>query len=193
VSERQQDPNWIVEQAWEQVGRATTSEDRARALSTFRRAIATATKHAGEATPELLGRIHQLEDEASRLYDEASDQHVRKAIRALGSLRMAVEARLGAHAGRTRTSLRFMDYNRKVLASMDVDHDAMCEFYGIPEEFRDGRVAVQLHFSGDPDVRVYRGRKLVWRKPAKPRSKPEPRMALPHEAPSGNGHRGSDL
>jgi hypothetical protein len=182
------DPEWVLAQAWAQVGRATTHEDRARALSTFRRAIATAIKHEGQATPSLLERVEQLEAEARRLYDEQADLHVRKAIRALGSLRMAVEARLDVHAGGRRAMLGIAGAGGEPAGSWEVDLDEVMAFYGVPKEHRDGRLVVELSFSGTPDVRVYRGRKLAWRSPSKPDPKPLPRRALPHEEPAANGN-----
>ena len=171
------DPQWLLEQAWLQVGRATTSEDRARALSTFRRAIHTATKHAGDETPELLERIRQLEEVAGALYAEVADQHVRKAIRALGSLRMAVEARLDAKAGGERMRICVTGCDGHVLASWEADVVETLGFYGVPPEHYGDRIEVQLMFTGEPDVRAYRGRKIVWRKPSPP-SEPAPTPAL---------------
>ncbi len=181
------DPEWLLAEAWAQVRRATTAEDRARALATFRRAIATAVKHGG-ATPELLERVEQLEAEARKVYDAQADQHVRKAIRALGSLRMAVEARLDVHAGGRRAMLGIAGAGGEPTGSWEVDLDEVMAFYGVPKEHRDGRLVVELSFSGTPDVRVYRGRKLAWRSPSKPDPKPLPRRALPHEEPAANGN-----
>jgi hypothetical protein len=45
-------------------------------------------------SPDRSSGAGQLEDEAGKLYDAQANQHVRRALRALRSLRMAIEARL---------------------------------------------------------------------------------------------------
>jgi hypothetical protein len=150
----QHDPRWLLDEAWRQVGRASTAEDTARALSTFRRAIATAQKHAG-ATPELLKRVRQLEQAADQLYAGQQDEHVRRAIRALGSLRMAIEARLSAGAG--QRTINFL--------GAEMDAEEVERFYGLPLGILDaGRsLSVRLSIDGTPDVRVYGPRGgFVW-------------------------------
>jgi hypothetical protein len=166
-------PEWLLEQAWMQVGRATTAEDRARALSTFRRAISTARKQGPAASPELLRRLRQLEDEARRLYDDSADLHVRKALRGLGSLRMAIEARLDSRSpddagdeipvfcsiwGEDSSPMSWMASARKV-----------CDAYGVPDEVRPRarRIMVQLNLVGTrPAIWVLDGEdEILWKRP----------------------------
>jgi hypothetical protein len=180
------DPSWLLEQAWRQVRRATTAEDRARALSTYRRSISTARKHG--ASPELLERIGQLEGAAQDLYGEVQDDHVRRALRALGSLRMAIEARLSSDAGAERIRVQPVDYDgRESGPGWEADQDLVMRHYGIPPEYRDAKIVVQLHLGGGPDVRAYRGRKIVWRKPSTPHKEPRPRRAMADEEGEPNG------
>jgi hypothetical protein len=150
----QHDPRWLLDEAWRQVGRASTAEDTARALSTFRRAIATAQKHGG-ATPALLERVRQLEQAADELYAGQQDEHVRRALRALASLRMAMESRLAAGAG-----------NRTIaFAGTDLDAEEVERFYRLPGGILAGgrSLSVQLSLDGTPDVRVYGPRGgFVW-------------------------------
>lgn len=190
------DPLWLVEQAWRQVGRAQTAEDRARGLSTFRRTLATAAKQLGEVTPEIADRIGTLEAAARDLNEEAEGQHVRKALRALGSLRMAVEARLAARIGGEQSEMRVIGFDGNVLTTWQTDRDQALNHYGIPHEHANDRIVVQMTWGGQPDVRVYRGRGIVWRRPAKPSAKPR-RRKVPGAAlnptgrhdRNGNGHR----
>jgi hypothetical protein len=141
----QHDPRWLLDEAWKQVGRASTLEDRARALSTFRRSISTAMKHAG-ATPELLERVRQLEQAAGELYAGQADEHVRAAVRALGSLRMAIEARMLAGAGKRTINV----------LGAEMDAEEVERFYRIPPgTLVAGRsLEVQLAIDGQPHVRV---------------------------------------
>jgi hypothetical protein len=179
----QHDPTWLLTESWRQVGRATTAEDRARALSTFRRSISTATKLAG-ATPELLERVRQLEQAADELYAGQQDEHVRRAIRALGSLRMAIEARMLAGAGQ-RTI---------VFAGAELDAEEVERFYRIPPgTLVAGRsLSVRLSLTGTPDVRVYGPRGgFVWGNEGASTSRTRPGRRLRGAPEPGNGNGGT--
>jgi hypothetical protein len=155
---------WIVEEAWRQVGRAGTAEDRARALSTFRRAIATATKPLGEVTPELAEWLERLQIAAEVLYEGSQDEHVRKALRGLASLRMAVDARLSAGQGREPVGVALTGPAGEHLATIAMpDGSALMGSYGIPAEFHDGNVIVQIGFDHTGEVKVRKGRRITWR------------------------------
>jgi hypothetical protein len=139
-------PHWIVEEAWRQLERAGTAEDRARALSTFRRSISTELKHLGEVTPELAERLAQLEGSASALYGDVADRHVRQALRGLASLRMAVEARLESGTAQA-IELGFVDHRWAPMGkSWKTDRERALTFYGVPTEHRVGleRVVMML-------------------------------------------------
>jgi hypothetical protein len=176
----QHDPRWLLDEAWRQVGRASTAEDTARALSTFRRAIATAQKHAG-ATPVLLERVRQLEQAADELYAGQQDEHVRKAIRALASLRMAMESRLAAGAG-----------NRTIaFAGAELDAERVERFYRLPVGILEGgrSLSVKLSIDGTPRVRVYGPRGgFVWGNEGASTSRTRRAPAWRKIAPSGH-HR----
>jgi hypothetical protein len=188
-------PEWLLEQAWMQVGRATTAEDRARALSTFRRAISTARKQGPAASPELLRRLRQLEDEARRLYDEAADQHVRKALRALGSLRMAIEAGLDSRTPDDPVEIMVSVWGEEP-ATWCAPAREVYGFYGAPSDIRAAArsVLVQLNLTGtQPEVHVLDddGR-VLWYRPASgevstPRLRPHVDSALLVEETPGNG------
>jgi hypothetical protein len=127
--------------------------------------IATAHRQAGEATPGLLARLEQLETEARRLYDDQADQHVRRALRALASLRMAVEARLDSKTGGVMVPLRFVGSSGDPIAVWHVERDRLMAFYGVPLEHWDDQLRVQMRLGGNgPDVTVYRDGQLVWLK-----------------------------
>jgi hypothetical protein len=155
-------PMWVVDEAWRQVQRAQTPEDRARSLSTFRRSIATAQKHLG-ATEPLLRHVRDLENEAEKLYHEVADEHVRLAVRGLASYRMALETRIAATGGTRPGILQIAMAGGTPIASIPVgDMDEVAAGYGIPEEHRGAGFVVQLGFGGDYTVTAKRGRKIVW-------------------------------
>jgi hypothetical protein len=196
TDDREHGPEWLLEQAWRQVGRASTAEDRARALSTFRRAIATASKQGPAVTPELVQRLRQLEDEARRLYDEQSDQHVRKALRALGSLRMAIEAGLESRTPDDPVEVMVSVYGEEPATWFAAGREVY-GFYGAPADVRAaGRtVFVQLNLVGtQPEVRVLdENGGVLWYRPASrefsaPRLLPHVDQGLLVEETGGNGH-----
>jgi hypothetical protein len=162
------DPEFLLDAGWALVQRAATAEDRARALSTFRRIISTARKQ-GRETSALLGRLEQLEGAALRLWEAEQDAHIRRAVRALASFRMAVEERLAARAPSRPVEMVFRTHEGKQFARHTQDRDFVMAFYGVPREFWDGDLKVQMGLSSGPDVRVYGPRrKLLWRGPSEP-------------------------
>jgi hypothetical protein len=193
-------PSWLLEEAWRQVGRASTSEDRARALSSFRRAIATAGKQAGAASPELLPRLRQLEDEARKLYNDSADLHVRKALRGLGSLRMAIEARLAANApddaDEIAVSMSVWEGGPPSMSWMGSARK-LCDAYGVPEDVRAraARIQVTLNLVGTvPEVQVLDDAgEVVWYRPpsgevSTPKLRPHIDQSLLTGETGGNGH-----
>jgi hypothetical protein len=101
---------------------------------------------------------------------------------------MAIEARLGAGAGAERVHMQPTVEGSPLGEGWDADLDEVLKFYGVPPEYRDGRIVVQLGLHSGPDVRVYRGRKIVWRRPAVPDRSPRPRRAFADEEGEPNGH-----
>jgi hypothetical protein len=75
------------------------------------------------------------------------------------------------------------------VSTWEIDRATLGHF-GIPAGFRSDEYRTEVHmtFGGGPDVLVYDpDGKLVWRKPGPPGER-QPRRALPHEEPPGNGN-----
>jgi hypothetical protein len=110
--------------------------------------ISTAQKQSGYWTPDLLGRLEALEQEAASLYGSQESLHVRRALRALSNLRMAVEARLAANVGAEMREVRVIGYSGEAVSLGELERDRLYAFYGVPAEFEDANVDVQLGFGG---------------------------------------------
>ena len=101
---------------------------------------------------------------------------------------MAIETRLGANAGAERVHIQPVDYDGKPIGSgWSAPQDLVTRHYGIPPEHADARIVVQLALNSSADVRAYKARRLVWRRPGSPSKEPRPRRAVPYEEGEPNG------
>jgi hypothetical protein len=181
--------------------RAKTERERLRAQEGIRRALELELRDFSRSRAALkapdeeqLRRLERNLEDAWESYQRVAGGSLDVALRALSGVREAIKALRMATAKVSQDPIliSLADAIGEVATMWEIDRDEALASYGVPKEYRtdEFHIKVQLSFGGGPDVRVYdRAGKLVWRKPSTPGPR-QPRCALPHEEPlgDGNGH-----
>jgi hypothetical protein len=93
---------------------------------------------------------------------------------------------MAGHAGGLRAEMSMGGHDGTPTGSWEVDVDAVMGLLRRPDAVPRRRLKVQLDFSAEPDVRIYRGRKLAGTLRVQKRSR-APRLAPLHTSPQRAG------
>ena len=186
------------EAAAHQLERAQTERERLRAQEGLRRALDLELRDFSRARAAIrapdedqLRALERNVEDAWAAYARVSGGSLDVSLRALSGVREAIAALRTATAKTPQDPIQVVLSHATGTAVSTWESDrATLGHYGIPEGFRSDvyRTEVHMSFGGGPDVLVYNpAGKLVWRKPGPPGER-QPRRALPHEEPPGNGN-----